>query len=163
MIRTNFFILACLLIATGCNGNKKICDHARGLMIKDIERDREIDKDFERDRKLDKDLAQDLPPRHEGMSADELADKRVAAINTHFVEKCMELDDKGIRCIKRIDDLRKIEEEAMQRAQVCFEKGDFTPEGQACLDKLRTETDERIAGCDDVIDNLMKAIDPDKQ
>lgn len=148
MIRRELLILACLLIAAGCNGNKKICDHARGLMIKDIERDREIDKD--------------LAPPDQRASADELADKRVAAVQTHFVEKCMELDDKGISCMKRIDDVRTIEKEAMQRAEVCFQKED-QKQSEACIDTLRKETDERLAGCDDVIDDLMDQIDPEQQ
>jgi hypothetical protein len=136
--------LACLLAATGCNANKKICEHAYSVVLKDTQRQAELMKEF-------------APP--EDRAADEeRGKKQVAAVQQHFMEKCMELDDEGITCMKRIDDLKKIEEEETQRAEVCFRMED-RQKSDECIEKLRAEHEERVGNCREIMKGLLKSID----
>lgn len=130
--------LVSLLLAVGCDREKKDCEHARDVMAGEWERNA-------------KEAIATVDSSHRAELQRQAA-KEVEHLRGVFVERCVAQPEATKRCVARIDELLAAERGRKTALDGC------AMDDEACHDKASKAADATLADCREPLDALMAAV-----
>lgn len=131
---SRLYILCLVVFVGACGGDKRqVCEQARGHAIATL------------DARLDQ-----LPGRASFTGLERELENTKRALERDFVPACMELDDSGIDCMRRFDELRAAVDASEAAPDACA----GTDEVDACLTAENAKIDAAMGECKAVLDAL---------